>query len=89
MEYRQYLYSIDTWLVDEIKKCKTRDDFIKTMQKYRNDIVEYDSFDEQYYIPLYHIGKELFEFGKCEFEKYCLTHKYESCKKYESKEDSK
>lgn len=64
MGYRQYLYSIDTWLVDEIKKCKTRDDFIKTMQKYRNDIVEYDSFDEQYYIPLYYIGKELFEFGK-------------------------
>ena len=64
MGYRQYLYSIDTWLVDEIKKCKTRDDFIKTMQKYRNDIVEYDPFDEQYYVPLYKIGDEFFEFGK-------------------------
>jgi hypothetical protein len=64
MGYRQYLYSIDTWLVDEIKKCKTKDDFIKTMQKYRNDIVEYDPFDEQYYVPLYKIGDELYEFGK-------------------------
>lgn len=27
------------------------------------------------------------DYGKCEFEKYCLTHKYESCEKYESKED--
>lgn len=64
MGYRQYLYSIDTWLVDEIKKCKTEDDFIKTMQKFRNEIVEYDSIDEQYYVPLYSIGDKLFEFGK-------------------------
>lgn len=34
------------------------------MQKYRNDIVKYDKIDEQYYIPLYNIGDELFEFGK-------------------------
>ena len=64
MGYRQYLYSIDTWLVDEIKKCKTEDDFVKTMQKFRNEIVEYDSFDEHYYIPLHSIGDMLFEFGK-------------------------
>ena len=64
MGYRQYLYSIDTWLVDEIKKCKTEDDFIKTMQKFRNEIVEYDTFDEHYYVPLHSIGDKLFEFGK-------------------------
>lgn len=64
MGYRQYLYSIDTWLVDEIKKCKTNDDFTKTMQKFRNEIVEYDPFDEHYYVQLHSVGDELFEFGK-------------------------
>lgn len=64
MGYRQYLYSVDTWLVDEIRKCKTNEDFIKTMQKFRNDIVEYDSFDDHYYVSLHNIGNVLFEFGK-------------------------
>lgn len=64
MGYRQYLYSIDTWLVNEIKKCKTEDDFVKLMQKFRNEIVTYDSFDKHYYVQLHSIGDELFEFGK-------------------------
>ena len=64
MGYRQYLYAVDTWLVDEIRKCKTRDEFIATIQRLRNDIVEYDSFDEIYYVNLWNLGGCLFEFGK-------------------------
>lgn len=64
MGYRQYLYSVDTWLIDEIRKCQTEEDFVKTMQKFRNEIVEYDSFDDHYYVPLHDIGNVLFEFGK-------------------------
>lgn len=64
MGYRQYLYSVDTWLVDEIRKCKTQDEFIATMQRLRNDIVEYDSFDGSYYVHLWELGDCLFEFGK-------------------------
>lgn len=64
MGYRQYLYSVDTWLIDEIRKCQTEEGFVKTMQKFRNEIVEYDSFDDHYYVSLHNIGKVLFEFGK-------------------------
>lgn len=64
MGYRQYIFSVETWLVEEIRKCKTEDEFIKTMQKFRNDSVEYDSVDEEYYFPLYRLGEELYEFGK-------------------------
>ena len=64
MGYRQYIYSVPTWLVDEIHKCKTEDEFIKTMQKFRNEIVEYEPLDEKYYVPLYNLGEKLFEFGK-------------------------
>ena len=64
MGYRQYIYSVPTWLVDEIKKCKTNEDFIKTIQKFRNEIVEYDPLEEKYYVPLYNLGEKLFEFGK-------------------------
>lgn len=64
MGYRQYLYSVDTWLVDEIRKCKTQEEFITTMQRLRNDIVEYDSLDGVYYVHLWDLGDCLFEFGK-------------------------
>lgn len=64
MGYRQYIYSVDSWFVDEIRKCKTEQEFIDTVKKFRNDIVEYDSFDDHYYVPLYDIGDELHEFGK-------------------------
>ena len=64
MGYRQYLYSVETWLVDEIKKCKTEKEFVETMQKFRNESVEYDPIDETYYVKLWDMGKELYEFGK-------------------------
>lgn len=64
MGYRQYIYSVPTWLVEEIRKCKTEEEFIATMQKFRNEIVEYDEFENNYYVRLHSIGDRLFEFGK-------------------------
>ena len=64
MGYRQYLYSVETWLVDDIRKCKTPKEFVETMQKFRNESVEYDPIDETYYVRLWDMGKELYEFGK-------------------------
>ena len=56
MGYRQYLYSIDTWLVDEIKKCKTEDDFIcrcrSTVRKYaRREIVQTGILETDQVLP--------------------------------------
>ncbi len=64
MGYRQYIYSVPTWLVEQIRKCKTESEFIATMQKFRNEIVEYDEFENNYYVRLHSIGDQLFEFGK-------------------------
>lgn len=64
MGYRQYIYSVDKWLVDEIRKCTTWKEFIETMQKFRNENVEYDKFDDTYYFNLWNLGEELHEFGK-------------------------
>ena len=65
MGYRQYFYEVDKSIVDGIRKCKTEEElydfffffFIKS-NKY-----EYDG-RVVYYLPVYKLGKEIFEFGK-------------------------
>lgn len=63
MGYRQYLYEVDRALADRIKKCKTNNEFVSVIESVMPNIVSrYD--DEEPYVPLYDIGKEIFGFGK-------------------------
>ena len=65
MGYRQYFYEVDKSIVDGIRKCKTEEELYDFCIKngIKCDKYEYDGKVE-YYLPVYKLGKELFEFGK-------------------------
>lgn len=65
MGYRNYFYEVDKYKVDGIRKCTTEDDLYNFCQlnHIECDKCEYDGKVE-YYLPVHHLGKELFEFGK-------------------------
>ena len=67
MGYRQYFYGVDKTIVDEIRKCKTKEDLYNVFLK---NNIECEKFDKEggkihYHCPLYNLNKEIFEFGKC------------------------
>ena len=62
MGYRQYLYEVDKNLVEEIRKCKTLNDFLAVCKKHNIEYEEYEG--EEPYVGLYNLGNMLFEFGK-------------------------
>lgn len=57
MGYRQYLYEVDKNLVEEIRKCKTEDEYISVCCKFNVDT-------ENDYAPVRCLGKKIYEFGK-------------------------
>ena len=60
MGYREYIYEVDAELVEKIRACTTNEEFVelcKSISACCNDI-------EDGYIPVYRLGRELFEFGK-------------------------
>lgn len=65
MGYRQYFYEVDKSTVDGIRKCKTEEELYGFCIKngIKCDTYEYDGKVE-YYVPVYRLGKEIFEFGK-------------------------
>lgn len=65
MGYRQYFYEVDKSKVDGIRQCKTEEELYKFCVKngIECDKDEYDG-EIEYYMPLYKLGKEIFNFGK-------------------------
>lgn len=65
MGYRQYFYEVDKSTVDGIRKCKTEEELYDFCIKngIKCDKYEFDGKIE-YYVPVYRLGKEIFEFGK-------------------------
>lgn len=65
MGYRQYFYEVDKFKIDGIRQCKTEEELYNFCIKnnIECDKCEYDD-ETEYYMPLYHLGKPLFEFGK-------------------------
>lgn len=57
MGYRQYLYEVDKNLVEEIRNCKTEEDYISVCRKFNVEV-------NDDYVPINHLGKEIYEFGK-------------------------
>ena len=65
MGYRQYFYEVDKFKVEGIRQCKTEEELYNFCVTNGIDCEKYQHGDEtEYYCPLYHLGKELFEFGK-------------------------
>lgn len=66
MGYRQYFYEIDKTIVDEIRKCKTKEDLYNVFLKNNIECEKRDKEDGKihYHCPLYNLNKEIFEFGK-------------------------
>jgi len=67
MGYRQYLYSVDKDLVNRIRNCKSEQEFIDLIKKEKTEIISWgdpNDPDDPTYVPLYELGKKLYEFGK-------------------------
>lgn len=62
MGYRHRIYEFDKALVEKIRACKTKNDLIEVISKTNPDAYEYYD-EEENYIQLYRLGKELFNFG--------------------------
>lgn len=63
MGYRHYFYELDKQLVEKIRKCKTEKDFVSLMEKENPSIIS-KCEDDVGYVPLYEMGRCLYEFGK-------------------------
>lgn len=65
MGYRQYFYEVDKSIVDRIRQCQTEEELYNFCIANNIDC-DKDEYGEEisYYCPLYHLGKEIFEFGK-------------------------
>lgn len=65
MGYRQYFYEVDKQKIEGLRKCKTEEELYHfcLANGIECDKDDYDG-EISYYCPLYHLGKELFEFGK-------------------------
>jgi hypothetical protein len=65
MGYRQYFYEVDKSKVDGIRRCKTEEELYKfcVTNGIQCDKDDYDG-EISYYMPIYKLGKTIFEFGK-------------------------
>lgn len=66
MGYRYYLCQVDKKLVKKIRECKTNEDLVKVCKDHfpKDSDVVYDCGDEDWWVSILEMGKELFEFGK-------------------------
>lgn len=64
MGYRHYLYAIPKKQVSEIQACKTEKDWFDFAEKYGYEVEQGVRDNGEGYFPPYHVGTELYEFGK-------------------------
>lgn len=62
MGYRHYFYKFAKTEIEEIKKCKTCDDFYEWAESKGYEVERYEG--EEPYCGIYNIGKEVYAFGK-------------------------
>ena len=64
MSYRHRIYKIPRSFVEEARACSTMNEFKEVYKKYLTDPeVHFDWLEDENYYPLYHIGKQLVDFG--------------------------
>ncbi len=62
MGYRHYFYSVPKTQIEEIKKCKTNNEFCDWAESKGYEVERYEG--ENPYCAVYKLGKEIYEFGK-------------------------
>lgn len=62
MGYRHYFYSIPKIEIEEIKRCKSNDDFCKFCIAHNYEVDDFGDNDK--FVPVYKLGKEICEFGR-------------------------
>ena len=62
MGYIHYFYSVPKTRIEEIKKCKTNDEFCSWAESKGYEVERYEG--EHPYCAVYKLGKEIYEFGK-------------------------
>lgn len=64
MSYRHRIYKVPKAFVEEARACPTMNEFKEVYKKYLTDPqVHFDWLKEENHYPLYHLGKQLFDFG--------------------------
>jgi hypothetical protein len=64
MSYRHRVYKLPKSFIEDCRACDTKEDFQNIYIKYCTDErVDIESLREENYWPLYHLGKQLFDFG--------------------------
>lgn len=64
MSYRHRIYKIPKSFVAEARACVTMNEFKEVYKKYLTDPqVHFDWLEGENYFPLYHLGKQMFDFG--------------------------
>lgn len=76
MGYRHYFHAVPKIQIEEIRKCKTNDDFCKWAKSRGYEVEEYDG--EKPYCSIFRIGKEVYEFGKYVDWAFAMEDKNES-----------
>ena len=65
MGYKQYFYEVEKAKVNGIRGCKTEEELYKFCVENGIQCDKYEDDGEiSYYMPIYRLGKEIFEFGK-------------------------
>ena len=82
MGYRHYFYELPKTEIEEIKKCKTNDEFCDWAEGKGYEVERYEG--EKPYFPVYNLGKSIYEFGKYVDWAYKMQNKNESI--FESEE---
>ena len=62
MGYRHYFYSVPKTQIEEIKKCKTNDEFCDWAESKGYEVERYEGKNP--YCAVYKLGKEIYDFGK-------------------------
>ena len=58
------MYKVPKSFIEEARACSTMNEFKEVYKKYLTDPqVYFDWLEEENYFPLYHLGKQLFDFG--------------------------
>ncbi len=62
MGYRHYFYAVPKTQIEAIRKCETNEEFCGWAESAGYEVDRYE--DDPPYMPVYHLGKELYCFGK-------------------------
>jgi hypothetical protein len=81
MGYRHYFYAIPKKQIEGIRNCKTNEEFCTWAEKAGYEVEREE--DEEPWVTVYHLGREIYEFGKYVDWAFDMQNKNESIFTYD------